>query len=175
MKLVAIEFLMVYYPSEDSFLTLDVCRYAVRLINAKSLLDMGCGTGFIGINIWKEFKIDVTFSDIDESALEETRSNCKKEGMNNATILKSDLFSAISRKFDLVCFNAPYLPGKRENNYDIVGGSIGNELLYAFLKEIPNFSRFAVITYSSLSNFSLLHQFSELFKLSKKLDFEELY
>lgn len=165
---------MVYYPSEDSYLTLEVCKYAVRTIDVRKFLDLGCGSGFIGINLEKEHPFDlIIFADIDENALEIAKKEYK--GKSKAIFIKSDLFSAIKTKVDLVAFNAPYLPGKREEGIDIFGGEKGNELLNRFIKEFPKYSKYAIITFSSLSNFSIPPDFKVLYSKSEKLFFEEIY
>lgn len=175
MKFAITELLMVYLPNDDSFLTLEVSEIAIQLTNARKIMEMGCGTGFIGINLARKFNLDkVVFVDIDKEAIDYTKQACEKEKIKNAEFIQSNLFEKINEKFDLIIFNAPYLPGK-ENYADLIAGEEGNEILYRFLKDLPNFSKSAVITYSSLSNFVLPSCFSEIVTISKKFDFESIY
>ena len=46
------------------------------------------------------------------------------------------LFSKVKGKFDLIVFNAPYLPNDGEKNLALDGGVNGNELILRFLKKL---------------------------------------
>ena len=77
----------------------------------QNILDLGCGSGFIGIAIKKnisEFQINVTQSDVDRNAIKQTTENNKLNNINNK-IIKSNLFENIGNKFDLIVSNPPYL------------------------------------------------------------------
>ena len=118
---------MAYEPREDSFLLLSfIKKYA-----SGSVLDMGCGFGVLAKEAMKYSK-DVLAADIDKEAVE----HCKKQGIN---AVKSNLFSNIKNKFDLIMFNPPYLPAdERESIKDAIalaGGRKGNEIIERFLKD----------------------------------------
>jgi release factor glutamine methyltransferase len=124
---------MIYEPREDSYLL----EKEVRLL-AKGLhvLDMGAASG-----IQAEAALDagaerVLCVDIQEDVV----VYLKKKGLN---AIKSDLFSNVQGRFDLICFNPPYLPfDKREDKYSEVitsGGEKGDELLVIFLGEVGNY------------------------------------
>lgn len=167
---------MIYPPSEDTFLALRACRLAIKVFKPESMLDMGCGTGFIGINLAKEFGIKVAFADIDENAIEFARSEAKKANIS-AKFYLSDLFSNIKEHYDLVCFNAPYLPGipKTIEDYQLLGGPTGGETIIRFLDQcIKNHIKYAVVVYSSLSNLDLSN-YPVVFMLSDKLFFERIF
>ncbi len=146
---------MLYIPSDDSFLAIKACRIMLKNFNIKSVLDMGCGTGIIGLTLSKEFKIKIGFSDIDEGAINYVKARAKEEKIS-AKFYISDLFDNIKDNYDLVCFNAPYLPGKRKSSEDkqIFGGKYGNETIKRFLSQCKNKTKYAVVVYSSLSNFN---------------------
>ncbi len=97
----------VYEPAEDSFLLMSVLRQIKPFGNRKAL-DMGTGSGIQGLalarNGWK-----VTCSDISEKALDYSRSQFRKEGLD-AEFVRSDLFHDIAGRFSLISFNPPYLP-----------------------------------------------------------------
>ncbi len=82
-----------------------IARHA-KALQPKTALDMGCGTGFISIYLKKQ-GIDCEAADINPNAIELTKDNAKKNNIE-LQIYHSDLFQNISKKYDLITFNAPY-------------------------------------------------------------------
>ena len=120
---------MIYEPAEDSFLLqIHVKKYS----KGKSVLDIGTGSGIQAKTALKFEAKTVLATDINEEAI----SKLKKE---KVTSKKSNLFSEISGKFDLIVFNPPYLPeDKREDKESrlaTTGGKKGDELILRFLKQ----------------------------------------
>jgi len=117
----------VYEPAEDSYLLIE----SVELKECKKALDMGCGTGIVALHLAKV--CSTTAVDINENALRNTLHNAH---LNNIelTVKKSNLFSNVKGKFDIITFNPPYLPTKNE---DIAwdGGKDGVEIISHFLKD----------------------------------------
>jgi release factor glutamine methyltransferase len=126
----------VYDPQEDSYLlSQQVKKYAFGKV-----LDMGCGSGIQGIAALGSNKVEsVTFSDINHNALRRAKeaSGNAIEGVKNRDIIHSDLFSNISKKFDTIIFNPPYLPEDELDDEKAIttGGMKGNELIFRFLKD----------------------------------------
>lgn len=132
---------MVYPPAEDSYLlSKELERYFFSLKDKNiKILDVGSGTGIqaetcikSGIN-----KKDITCLDIDEEAI----AILKKK---NLFAIKSDLFSILrkDRKFDLIIFNAPYLPEDKagyDRGLDTTAGKYGYELILKFLDQARSF------------------------------------
>ena len=111
---------------------------------------MGCGSGVLGLTLAAERPYShVTLADISEDALSLTRENAEKLGIENITIVRSDLFSSISGRFDLIAANLPYVPageaGKmtRELRHDpalaLFSGADGLDLLRRFVPESFSF------------------------------------
>ncbi|MCK5811897.1 MAG: class I SAM-dependent methyltransferase [Clostridiales bacterium] len=75
-----------------------------------SILDLGCGYGFVGIYIAKEYKVrEITFCDIDNRAIETTKENVIINKIKNAVVLQSDGFSKVLKKdFSIILSNPPY-------------------------------------------------------------------
>lgn len=123
---------MVYPPNEDSFLLeTEIKRYIFSLKNKNiRVLDMGSGSGIqalaaINAGINKE---NILCADIDREAIKELKRQKLKA-------IKSDLFSKIKGRFDLIIFNAPYLPeDKYDRLPDTTAGKRGNEVIIKFLK-----------------------------------------
>jgi release factor glutamine methyltransferase len=123
----------MYEPREDSYLMAKHLAEIIREYKPSSFLDMGCGSGIqsqvaLKAGIKKE---NILAVDIDQDALEET----KKLGIK---VLKSNLFDKIgeNKKFDLIVFNAPYLPeDEHDKGKDTTGGKEGYEIISRFLKQ----------------------------------------
>lgn len=98
----------VYYPREDSLLL------AKTLGNrhAGKVLDMGCGSGILSILLAKNN--DVTAVDINKDAVKAAIDNAEKNKVS-LKVMVSDLFVFIDDSYDLIVFNAPYLPVENED------------------------------------------------------------
>ena len=128
----------VYEPSDDSFLLAD----NIEVKEKEKVLDMGTGCGIQGIIASKMGAI-VTSSDTSDAALKCAKKNAELNEAN-ITFAKSDLFSAIEGRFDLIMFNPPYLPTEPEEIKDELasawdGGEGGMEVTFRFIKEVKNY------------------------------------
>ncbi|MDD5147864.1 MAG: methyltransferase [Candidatus ainarchaeum sp.] len=131
----------VYCPAEDSELLAD----AVKVFPGSSVLDMGCGTGIQGLNAVLQGASFACFADKNPAAVQNAEKNfglLKKQGAcgeAGAEFFETDLFSGISRKFDLILFNPPYVPSGKKKFLDLDGGEFGREVLDGFLEKAPGF------------------------------------
>lgn len=112
----------VYEPAEDSFL------FAENLTVEKgdSVLDLGTGCGILGI-IAAQKASTVVASDINPYAVRCARENARLNRIRNRLLfVQSDLFNFLGQKrFDLVLFNAPYLPVDHEQADSLAGTRMG--------------------------------------------------
>ncbi|MBX4196829.1 methyltransferase [Candidatus Pacearchaeota archaeon] len=123
---------MIYEPAEDSWLLEKEVR---KFSKGKKVLDIGTGSG-IQAEAAKESKAkSIVAADIDK----ETIAYLKKKGIRT---LRSDLFSKVKGKFDLIIFNPPYLPRDsredRESERITSGGKSGDEIIIKFLNQARN-------------------------------------
>jgi 16S rRNA (guanine1207-N2)-methyltransferase len=98
------------------------------------VLDMGCGYGLIGIMAAKmATRGRVLMVDINERAIQLTTENIKRNRIQHATVMKSDLFSSVqSGPFHKIITNPPIRAGKEivhrifENSLDFLlpGGQL---------------------------------------------------
>jgi len=141
---------MTYEPAEDSFfLEKEIIKYLERLnekeISKFKVLDMGSGSGIqakacIDKGILKK---NLFLIDLDSEAIKLLKNQKIFEDKN---IILSDLFSEIPKTpeylFDIIIFNAPYLP-KDDQDYDTgidtTGGKQGYEITLRFLKQAKDY------------------------------------
>lgn len=114
------------------------------------ILDMGCGSGVLGLSLAAERPGSrVTLADVSEDALALTKENAEKLGIENITLIRSDLFEIITGSFDLIAANLPYVPSgeaemmERELTHDpalsLFSGTDGLDLLRRFVPDSVNF------------------------------------
>ncbi|MGV2392489.1 UNVERIFIED_CONTAM: HemK family protein methyltransferase [Campylobacter lari] len=76
------------------------------------VLDLCCGSGFIGLALKKaNSTIELTMSDIDPEAIKQTSKNLVFNFKNSdkVKIIQSDCFNEINEKFDIIVSNPPYI------------------------------------------------------------------
>jgi len=123
----------VYNPSEDSYLLLK----HVEVRPNQTLLDMGCGTGLVGIHAAKA-GAEVTAADLNPHAVECARQNAFRNNLR-IEVVESNLFEKIQGNFDIIAFNPPYLPDRSgltswaERAWS--GGSEGTDIILRFMEE----------------------------------------
>lgn len=120
----------MYFPAEDSYFLSEQLRKLLKKEKKNiEILDMGSGSG-----IQSQTCIDFGFNrvlsaDIEDKAIK----HLKKQKLK---AIKSDLFSNIKIKFDLIIFNPPYLPeSKFDKAKDTSGGKKGDETILKFLEQ----------------------------------------
>ncbi len=116
----------VYFPRDDSLLLAEVLERQ----NAKTALDLGCGSGFLSILLAKK-GADVTAIDINPAALQAAEKNAAINGVS-VNVIRSDLFQNIKSTFDLIVFNPPYLSTEAPFDFQWSGGI---DLIKKFLED----------------------------------------
>ena len=81
------------------------------LSSVKSILDLGCGYGFMGITLAKIFNIPTDLVDVNERAVHLSEKNIKLNKVN-AQAFVSDIYSNVKHKYDLIVTNPPIRAGK---------------------------------------------------------------
>lgn len=79
---------------------------------SKSVLDVGCGYGFIGIVISIINKSNVDMIDVNKRAVHLTNRNIKRYKDINAKAFVSDAYQNITNKYDTIITNPPIRVGK---------------------------------------------------------------
>ena len=129
----------------------------VSLIEAQSftkparILDIGCGSGVLGLTLAKNLGPDcqhLTLSDLSSDALALSDENATALEVP-ATLLNSDLFSAVEGTFDLIVANLPYIAETERPKLEpevlhdpemaLFSGPDGLHLLRLFCAQVANF------------------------------------
>ncbi len=108
------------------------------------VLDMGCGSGVLGLTLAAERpECRVTLADISPEAISLSRENAEKLGLGNIAYAESDLFTKIPGEFDLIVANLPYVASgeaatmAKELSHDpalaLFSGEDGMDLLRKFI------------------------------------------
>jgi len=174
----------VYTPSDDTYLLMD----SLEIIGGERFLDLGCGTGIVGIYAAKKGAREIIQLDINPYAVLLARCNSALNNVDGRTFsVVGNMFDPIAEnyRFDIIAFNPPYLPVSDEGliGKSWSGGASGREVVDAFLKAFDKFLSCDGKVYlinSSLSNYNLTLKildekgFSWRIVSRKKFFFEEI-
>jgi release factor glutamine methyltransferase len=158
----------VYEPAEDSFLFAE----NLNVHKAETVLDLGTGCGILGILAAERASVVVSV-DINPYAIRCAKENAKLNDLQRRIYyVQGDLFTSLnaSFKFDLVMFNAPYLPADEEEMESWIGrawagGATGRQIIDRFIAEAPKYLKDegkVLLMQSTLAGVDeTLHKFSD--------------
>ncbi|NKY97037.1 HemK2/MTQ2 family protein methyltransferase [Nocardiopsis alborubida] len=99
----------VYPAQEDTSLLRTVLRQRGR-VAGRSVLDVGSGTGALGIEAFRAGAASLTSIDLSRRSVLASWLNSRLHGVP-ATVRRGDLFAPVApHRFDLVLANPPYMP-----------------------------------------------------------------
>lgn len=162
----------VYQPAEDTFLLLRAALAEAR--PADSVLEIGCGSGLISQELALRAK-RLLATDINPHAVRAARAR-------GVEVIRADLFRGVKGKFDLIIFNAPYLPTQPEERTGqwidraLDGGESGRETVDRFIANLSGHLRpegRAMLLISSLTGLAEVQQTAEAAGLTAKVVAEE--
>ncbi len=130
----------VYEPAEDSFLFAE----NLRVTAGELVLDLGTGSGILAVVAAKTAG-RVVAVDLNPYAIRCAKENAKLNGVcDRVDFFQGDLFTAFSDgvQFDLVLFNAPYLPSEAGEEATWIGrawagGADGRAVVDEFIAQVP--------------------------------------
>jgi release factor glutamine methyltransferase len=123
-------------------------------------LDLFSGSGCIGSAVLKNTKAFCDFGEIEDNFLEQIKKNVELLGIENGRydIFKTNIFSGISKKYDYILANPPYVAEKRMNDVgvDVIAfepkialfsGMDGMSAIRVFLDEAKNYLKVSGIIF----------------------------
>ena len=139
----------VLIPRADTEILIEKSLSKINAHDLYEILDLGCGTGIIGITIALERPLSkVTLIDQSEHAIQNTKQNETLHQVTNVMIQKSDWFSALDQtRFDVILSNPPYLEdndphlsqGLEDEPLDaLVSGPTGIEAIQYIIENAKN-------------------------------------
>ncbi len=162
----------VYQPAEDTYLLLRAALAEAR--PADSVLEIGCASGFVSLELMPLVS-RLLATDINPHAVRAARAR-------GIEVVRADLFRGIKGKFDLILFNAPYLPTQSEErtgqwiDYALDGGENGRQTVDRFIEDLAGHLRpggRAMLLISSLTGLAEVRETAEAAGLTAKVVAEE--
>jgi len=140
----------VLIPRADTEILIEKALSKINVLDTYNILDLGCGTGIIGITIALERPLSkITLIDQSEHAIQNTKDNQALYQPTNVMIQKSDWFNALDQtRFDVILSNPPYLEandphlsqGLEGEPIDaLVAGQTGTEAIQHIIKNAKNY------------------------------------
>lgn len=165
----------IYQPAEDSYFFAEFLKKYIKKNKVESYLDMGTGSGILSETMLGFLdKKNILAADINPSAV----ALVKKKGLN---AIKTNLFDEIKDKYDLITFNAPYLPldsrEPKSSRVATTGGKHGDEISVEFLEQAKkhlNKDGKILLLVSSLTPMDKIEKFGARVVAKKKVFMEDL-
>jgi len=151
----------IYQPREDSFLLAEV----VKKQAFGDVLDVGTGSGVQALTAAEKKEVNkVIACDINVDSVKYVKERIEKKSkdkkfLRKIEVVRSDLFSNLNQKFDVIIFNPPYLPEEKvEDEVAKVynsGGKEGYEVIERFFGKVSNHLKkggYILMVFSTLTN-----------------------
>ena len=124
----------VYSTGEDSKLI----AKTVRIKKTETFLEIGTGCGVVSIYLSKKAREGLGV-DINPQAVKNAKYNAKKLCITNVSFAKSDLFSNVKGKYDVIIFNPPYSACRSKDLTDRMFWDTKNKTKARFFREVKKY------------------------------------
>ncbi len=144
---------MVYLSNDSLFMAKFTKRIVKRHVNLDHLVDLGCGSGILGIAAASALEIPVAGVDLNERAIVFARANARINNVESRWLPGS--YEAMPlRPGCFVVANPPFVFSPASGALHSDGGNLGlgltRQLLRMFEEQLPNHSSFALMTQSPI-------------------------
>lgn len=139
----------VLIPRHDTETVVEKAEEIVRANKVKTVLDLCCGSGAIGVSLVKRNPgLEVTATDSSAAAKALTQSNAKRNSVK-IDVQLGDLFTPLGhKKYDMIVSNPPYIPRevigtladevrRFEPQEALDGGPTGLDFYHKIIAEAP--------------------------------------
>lgn len=104
----------VLIPNQDTETLAEAALAFALSHHTGSILDIGAGSGCVGLSIAAKLHeqghpASLTLSDVSPEALSISAQNAMRLGLDGVKTVRSDYFSSLEGRFDLIVSNPPYL------------------------------------------------------------------
>jgi len=107
----------VLIPRAETEILVDEALKLIKIHNFKTVLDIGVGSACVACMVAKGSDCEVLGVDVSLEAMDVAIRNVQKLNLiRRVLIRKSDLFSNVGEKFDLIVSNPPYIPYSEKKN-----------------------------------------------------------
>ncbi|WP_455677543.1 class I SAM-dependent methyltransferase [Sharpea azabuensis] len=113
---------------------------SIDIGNAKSMLDVGCGYGTMGIALKSVHEdLQVLMTDVNKRAISLAKENIKCNNLEGIDVIESDVYENVHDTYDLVISNPPIRAGKKVVSAIISGSydhlNMGGRLVFVIQKK----------------------------------------
>ena len=162
----------VYQPAEDSWLLAQAAKNEAKPFDR--ILEIGVGSGAVSEEFSKTHFVVGT--DINPHAV-------RLAGTKGIHVIRTNLFSGLCTRFDLILFNPPYLPTKPEERVDdwleyaLDGGEDGCDTIERFFAQAQSYltdNGRVLVLLSSLNNVKRVNEILQTHGWSSSLLLDEI-
>jgi len=124
-------------PDTYRFADTVVAHLARRPVIGRAI-DIGCGTGAVGLAIARAYPgAQVVLADLSPAALAAASANAAAAGLANVCCCHGDLLDGVEGRFDLIVANPPYLIDPAARLYRHGGGRLGEGVSLRIVRTAP--------------------------------------
>lgn len=138
----------VYKTNEDTKLAAKM----IKIQKNQDFLEIGTGSGAIALYLSKKAKHGLA-TDVNPAAVRCAKYNSERLGIKNLSFIRSDIFSKITRKYDVIIFNPPYSPYRPRDLTDRMFWDLNHESKIRFFKHVKNYLKLGGRIYFGWADF----------------------
>ena len=140
----------VYTGGTDSELMIE----NMKIKQGDTVLDLCTGNGIIALAASKKGAKEVIGTDLNPEAIKNANENKKKLKINNVKFVEGDLFTGLSKKFDVIIINPPYTNKNAVDLTEICFWDKDNSVIKQFFRDFDRYLEPNGKTYFAWADFA---------------------